>query len=526
MSHLAGGTTNNEKVVHSPGCMDSNDALGLFLRDDDAACPDAALCDKPSNDESDAAMGASHWCDATEGYNTYSILQAWWNMLFGVYCAPPGPMGVECVSQTVVWPPGCDQPGSGVDCATPDEAAGLAFLYATRTNPTSYVQLIDGMAKFVSCNYGPQAYQDFNQALCDHQIRACDAPAPLLCEQCGNGIREGSEDCDGQDLSVDEIGYVPACADFEYDGGTLACQGLMDAQPCTYDFSQCTMPGLDDTGTTGQTSTGQASTGQESGTSSDETDTAGGVGAEDGCGCRARGRSDGRGMATPLSLMFLLAVRRRSRRRSSASGPRAALVLTLAAAACADDGMARETTSGSSISSTSTTTETQAGSASETGVAPSGWPEDWYGDYYEDPGFEIGTEWLMPILIVSLDNMRLEAGAVTIERFDYTVGNEPVITTLDTELDGDAIRILPPNGVWDVPYFYPGAEQVLLRPVPGTGCDELVLETHGLPAPNDPVLSARWFRGRLCVVDPYDETIANDRWMVDVCPGSVIGCDG
>ena len=164
--------------------------------------------------------------------------------------------------------------------------------------------------------------------------------------------------------------------------------------------------------------------------------------------------------------------------RSRARGPGAALALALAATACADDGVAGIATS---ESSSSTTADTRGSSASETGVVPSGWPEDWYGDYYEDPGIPIGSEWLMPVLLTPLGNMRLEVDTVTIERFYYTIDDDPDTSTLATELDGDAIRILPPNGVWDVPHFFSDAEQVLLRSVPDTGCDELVLETHGLP---------------------------------------------
>lgn len=212
---------------------------------------------------------------------------------------------------------------------------------------------------------------------------------------------------------------------------------------------------------------------------------------------------------------------RRGRARDRVPGPRATLALALAATACADDRLVTETMN---ESSTSAATETQAASASETGGADSGWPELWYGDYYEDPGISLGTEWLMPVLLTPLGNMRLEAGTVTIERFYYTVDDEPESWTFATELDGDALLVLPPNGVWDV--LYPGAERVLLRPGMDTGCDELVLEAHGLPPPYDPVFSTRWFQGRLCAVDPYDETIANDRWMIDVCPGSVTTCDG
>lgn len=193
------------------------------------------------------------------------------------------------------------------------------------------------------------------------------------------------------------------------------------------------------------------------------------------------------------------------------------LVLVLAAAACVAEGEAGPTTG-----EASSTAGTRGDEGSETGVGLSGWPEEWYADYHEDPGITIGITYLMPVLLGPLDNMRLEAGSVTIERFDYTVGGELETWVFATERDGDALRLLPPDGEWDV--LYPGAERVLLRP--GDGCDEVVLEAYGLPPPYEPVFATRWWRGRLCVVDPYDESLADDAWMVDLCPRSVVACEG
>ena len=132
MSRLeAGGTTNNA-IVHSPGCMVETDEIGLFVRDDDAACADTSVCDKPYREGAPGDGGTSR-CRTTDGYNTFSVLQAWWNTLHGLYCEPTFPFA--CTSVAVTWPPGCDQPASPVECVTADEAAGLAFLYALRTNP-------------------------------------------------------------------------------------------------------------------------------------------------------------------------------------------------------------------------------------------------------------------------------------------------------------------------------------------------------------------------------------------------------
>lgn len=49
---------------------------------------------------------------------------------------------------------------------------------------------------------------------------------------CGNGVRDGDEECDGQDVGAS------ACVDLGFAGGALGC-----TQACTLDFSQCTQCG-------------------------------------------------------------------------------------------------------------------------------------------------------------------------------------------------------------------------------------------------------------------------------------------
>jgi len=209
--------------------------------------------------------------------------------------------------------------------------------------------------------------------------------------------------------------------------------------------------------------------------------------------------------------------------RRAMIGAGSAALLIVAAAGCADDVAPSGAEGTSTTTSTSTMVETQSGGLSETGSAPEEWPARWYGDYYADlgSGISLGLEYQGKYLFLPLANMRLEAGSVTIESLIHWVDAESVTRVFATEPEGDALHVLPPNGEWDV--LYPGAERVLLRP--GAGCDELVLEAHGLPPPQGPVLTQRWWRGRICVVDPYDESIFDDAWMVDLCPGSVIACD-
>ncbi|MCX4243368.1 hypothetical protein, partial [Paraliomyxa miuraensis] len=217
-------------------------------------------------------------CDKGPGYRTHSLFQAFWQMLNGQRCEPTPPFA--CVS--VGWAPG----------VTPMVAATEALLYAMRVNALTYEQLTGAMATYVSCNYGQAAYDDFNAVACAHGLRDCAAPAPMICEACGNGVREGSETCDGTEWLYASCDAMP-----EYVGGTLSC----DQDACLLDVSECTMPALDTTAGTFEP--------QESSTSPADTETAGVHVDPDGCDCQATASRGG--CLTLLSLLLLGARRRR-----------------------------------------------------------------------------------------------------------------------------------------------------------------------------------------------------------------------
>lgn len=177
------------------------------------------------------------------------------------------------------------------------EATTDALLYALRVNALTYEQLFTAMATYVSCTYGVAAYAELETVLCNHGIRDCAAPAPMVCEHCGNGVREGAEDCDGNDWRYASCGELP-----EYSGGTLTC----DANTCTFDESQCTMPGLDTTASVG--TSGGATTGADD-VPETETGAAGTSAGSDGCNCRAG--ASGAAWIVLLPLSLLGATRRR-----------------------------------------------------------------------------------------------------------------------------------------------------------------------------------------------------------------------
>ncbi|MCX4247863.1 MYXO-CTERM sorting domain-containing protein [Paraliomyxa miuraensis] len=298
------GAGQGSTLVQHEACMGDADQISLFLRDDDPACLDPFYCDKPSNNETDPSQGGTHLCDATAGYNVTSLLQAWWSLLHWQYCEPTFPFSCETLP-AIAWPLGCDAPGSSSTCATDDELAVLPFLYALRTDPLTYEQLIDEMVTFVACNYGTEAYTWFNQVLCDHHLRSCGEPPPMICQSCGNGIREGVEQCDGLDMGGVSLGEIPTCEGEGFEGGVLMC----DPMTCTYDFGQC----IAAASSSSSSSDGGLDPESSGGTSTswNETETSvGGVGDPGGCDCRTSG-GDGGWSAWLLGMMLLMSRRRR-----------------------------------------------------------------------------------------------------------------------------------------------------------------------------------------------------------------------
>jgi hypothetical protein len=306
---------NNLKAFDPGSCVPEGEDISVLARPE--ACPKPAeYCDKPAEPgfeleccdpvvdagcdvhaPADCVTGfqrqvATGLCHTSPGYDTHSVMQAFWQMLNGQRCEPTAPFSCD----TVEWLPG----------VAPEDVIVPAFLYSLRLDPLSYEQLFDGMAAHLACVHGHAVYDEFNAIACAHGLRGCADPAPMTCETCPNGVREGGETCDGLDWAVAECGDGG-----NYVGGELRC----DAATCQLDFSLCI--GVDD----GLDSTAGSSPepGAETTTGGNATETGGGAPGQaegSGCGCRAgaRGRSSSWDIAHLAISWFLWIRRRRSSR--------------------------------------------------------------------------------------------------------------------------------------------------------------------------------------------------------------------
>lgn len=275
-----------------PGPCVGSSQLGFFARPGAPECPSGMSCDKPED-----ALD-SH-CDPNDGYNTFSIFQAFWQMLHGTRCDTTSPYACE----SAPFPEGIH----------PMDGALPAFIYSQRVNALTYQQFFDDMATYVQCNYGEQVYQEFNTIACNHGLRDCAAPPPTTCEVCGNGVREGGETCDGQDWVLPGCAAIPG-----FIGGTLAC----DMQTCQLDTSMCVEPSSTSTTSATSDSGSDESAASDADATGDDTGCAdgtsgggcadGGGGDPGGCECRALAPvSAGTWWLAGLGLLCMGARRRR-----------------------------------------------------------------------------------------------------------------------------------------------------------------------------------------------------------------------
>jgi hypothetical protein len=130
-----------------------------------------------------------------------------------------------------------DQPGPGA--SFPHKlAAGSTLIDAGSNDPLGQgpnkcrISATDGLVDFpgglIDCTVDRDG-DNRTTAGAGWDIGADEHDADAQAAQCGNGVQEGSEDCDGSDLGG------RTCQDLGFTGGTLACGG-----GCTFDTSSCT----------------------------------------------------------------------------------------------------------------------------------------------------------------------------------------------------------------------------------------------------------------------------------------------
>lgn len=302
---------NNVKAFDPGPCMPEGEDISVLARPESCAKP-AEYCDKPAEPgfgleccdpafdadcnvhaPADCVTGFQRQvptglCHTSPGYNTHSVMQAFWQMLNGQRCNPTAPFSCE----TTEWIPG----------VAPEDVVLPALLYSLRLDPMSYEQLFDGMAAHLACVHGPAVYAEFNAVACAHGLRDCADSPPMTCETCPNGVREGAETCDGLDWAV------ATCSDWEdYVGGELRC----DAAACQLDFSRCDGPEdrLDSTAGTSYETDSETTSGQDA----TETDGGAGQATHEGCGCRAEHTH--RAAPWAISLLVIPWTRRRKSSR-------------------------------------------------------------------------------------------------------------------------------------------------------------------------------------------------------------------
>ncbi|MCX4246627.1 hypothetical protein [Paraliomyxa miuraensis] len=320
---------------HNDACRPGGEPYSHFL--DPASCAVGAHCDHDFAAQVDPPTGL---CAQSRGYRVDSLHQAFWEIFHGERCAATPPY--VCTPMNL--PPGL----SASDAFMP------AFLYVLRVDANSFRQFIDAFATHVSCNLGAAVYQEVNEVLCHHDLRACGAPPPAICETCGNGVREGSELCDGNDLGG------ASCAGLEFSGGLLAC----DAS-CMLDTSMCdAAEGAD---VTGATDVGIDVTG--AGATDDGATGGGGVNAGSGGGCECSAASNRGADLVPTGLGLLALVGARRRRRRARANALAVTLTGLVAQACSDPTVRTEAEASNGDSSTTGESGSENG-ATETMAEP------------------------------------------------------------------------------------------------------------------------------------------------------------
>ncbi len=512
---------------NDPGpCMPLDDSVGRLVRPESPACTNSGFCDKPNDpgfvyqccfddeDQSDCtifgtgcSVGTSNgqggettgWArpiptgvcfPGPDGYNTFSVMQAFWQMLNGYSCEPTAPFAC----QTVAWPNGIQ----------PDAAVVPAFLHAIRLAPLTYRQLFDNMATYVACNYGEAAYAEFNEIACNHALRSCGEPAPTSCGTCGNGVREGNQECDGYDW------VVTSCDDFLYfSGGTLQCHASGTPDECRLEFSGCQAAstsmtsGLPSPDTTdgAADATGDSGSGDSGGTgvSSD------GGGASDGCSC-----SSGRTQRAPLGFLLLAFLGIRSRRRTALTG------LAWSLAGCGDDvststgASSMEAGAESTVDAASESSIGESASVTTEGSSRTGAPFEigpWVGSYHFEDALHPFGELNPSGGAAVLGNLEIYPDQTAFATFEYCSDEREIHYRVEP-LTENTLRVL--RGQGETSLRYNGATDLEDLVIVRTAPCRLVFEIDGA----ERGFAENWQPGVACWLDRCETP---NHFRVDYC---------
>ena len=350
----------------------------------------------------------------------------------------------------------------------PCRVVGSALLFALRVNSATYRGFADDMATHIACNRGEAAYKAFNEILCHHGIRDCDAPTPVACKTCGNGVAEMDEACDGTDLGGKD------CTDLGFSGGELLC----DAN-CALDDSKCVL----DVPTTGMDSDLPTST--SSGTdgtsgSGDGSESSGGDGgADDGCGCKG-----GNQLSPELTLLLggSLIIRRRRRGRFS---PALGVILAIAPGCQAAGPVDNET--GGSDETTATASST--GDAQEV-------LRRMIGTFFSD---DVNVGHVNPMgTLYFWGSVQIDAGG-TLVTYRQVCDGEPEVQEFSWMNLGDSqLQVVPEEFAKDGTFKFLADPVTAVTLMPGEGCDDvtMILEYH--PDSGKPTLTTRFLPGLVC----------------------------
>lgn len=132
----------------------------------------------------------------------------------------------------------------------------MAYNYAS-TSITIKVSCGNGIKEGIEVcdgsDFGGLRCQDFQKSpgvffqqgdlICSN---TCDLISTSTCSICGNGIKEGYEQCDGSDYGLTASGTPVTCRQYGYNSGTLGCSGA-----CNVSVMNCSSIGLTEPGNAG-----------------------------------------------------------------------------------------------------------------------------------------------------------------------------------------------------------------------------------------------------------------------------------